>query len=51
MLKKCPIGHFFVCMSQKVCIFALYFRNNKYTNILWQNLLSKNRYAAIRWQS
>ena len=23
----------------------------KYVKILWQNLLSKNRYAAIRWQS
>ena len=33
-----------------MCIFAFYF-GYKNLSIIWQNLLSKNKYAAIRWQS
>ena len=31
--------------------FCILFEYKKYNSILWQNLLSKNRYAAIRWLS
>ena len=42
--------HVSAFMLRKICNFAFYLENN-FIYIIWQNLLSKNRYAAIRWPS